>query len=102
MKYLAGLLAGFLFGAAATAIVTRIAYPNPSNNGFSLGPLLIYILPVCSACISVPVYIISMLMKSTHPLVPDEKRHPASGAVISGTVTFIASIVFWALFWNKR
>ncbi len=102
MNYFLGLLSGFLLGAVATTIVTTIAYPNPSNNGFSLGPLLIYILPVWSAFISIPAYVVSMWIRPYRSTKPDEKRQPASGAYISASITLLAAIAFWVFFRNKR
>ncbi len=102
MNYFVGLLVGLLLGAIAAGIATQVAYPHPSNNGFSLGPLLIYILPVISSCISIPAYVVAMLVRPSKAKTPDEKRHPVSGALVAASTTLIASCAFWALMWHKR
>ena len=98
MKTLLALLASLVFGAVVAAIVARVAFPHVSE--FSYAPPII-VFPICSIWVSLPAYIIAMVVNSVRTKEPSKKKHPAWGVTVSTIATLIASIAAAALLWFR-
>ena len=99
MKHFLALFASLVFGASVAAIVSLVAFPHVS--GFSYAPPII-VFPVLSVWVSLPTYIIAMVVNSVRTKETDKKKHPAWGVTVSTTATLVASIAVAMLVWFKE
>ena len=99
MKHVLALVASLVFGACVAAIVASVAFPHVSE--FSYAPPII-VFSVLSVWVSLPTYVVAMVLSSVRAKEPSKKKDPAWGVTISTSATLIASIAMVALFWFKE
>ena len=99
MKHLLAVFASLIFGAAVAAIVALVAFPHVGE--FSYAPPII-VFPALSVWVSLPAYVIAMVVNSVRTKEPGKKKHPAWGVAVSTGVTLIASIIVAALVWYRE